>query len=284
MTKKVAIAYIPVLHKGYYDFLTRLEISGVQELYLIGDNILEAHEELDYLNRKDRLRAVPVSTIIQALLATTSLQVAELTKDQIVCVQEKEFELVTPREDIGEVVVQHYFSEHTVEYVDVYVRRNKLNVGEEKVPDTTLVSISEFQENIWRAVFAEAAKSADWWRQVGAALVKDDEVVYVTHNKHMPEEQTPNIEGDARSLFKKGIHINYVTAAHAEIVALGTAAKEGIVTKGAEMYVTDFPCPYCARMIVAAGIAKVYFVKGYAVLDGDALLKEAGVEVVQVKI
>jgi len=283
MSTKIAIAYIPVLHKGYFDFLTELTEQGIQDLYLIGDAVLEAHEALDYINRKDRLRALPLKTTQEALCAVTSLSVHELTPAQIEDIQSKEVTIVTPREDIGEVVVTAYFTDKTIEYKNVFIRRNNHNLGDETLPDAQkTISMDEFSTKLWADILEEAEKSADWYRRVGAALVKDGEVVYVTHNEHMPEEQQPNIEGDARALFKRGIHINYVTAAHAEVAAIGTAAKNGIVTDGADLYVTEFPCPYCARLIAKAGIKKVYFLRGYAVLEGDAFLKEAGVEVVKV--
>ena len=106
----------------------------------------------------------------------------------------------------------------------------------------------------------------------------------MTYNEHMPEAQLPNILGDARSLFKRGIHVNYVTSAHAEGAAIAGAARRGISTEGAELYVTDFPCPYCARIIAKSGVKKLYFLKGYAVLDGDDFLKEEGIEVIRVEL
>ncbi len=99
----------------------------------------------------------------------------------------------------------------------------------------------------------------------------------------MPDEQLPNIFGDTRALFSKGDRIEYVTSAHAEVGVLGEAARRGIATEGAELYVTDFPCPYCARLIAKSGIKKLYFLKGYAVLEGDVFLKEAGVELIKVE-
>ena len=48
------------------------------------------------------------------------------------------------------------------------------------------------------------------------------------------------------------------------------------------MYMTDFPCPPCAKLIAGAGVAKLYFREGYAVLDGRDVLEAAGVEIVQV--
>ena len=49
-----------------------------------------------------------------------------------------------------------------------------------------------------------------------------------------------------------------------------------------EIYVTDFPCPPCAKLIAGAGIERVYYRQGYAVLDGADVLQAAGVEIVHV--
>jgi dCMP deaminase len=219
--------------------------------------------------------------MISVLQKLTDLPVRELSLGTVATIEAKT--IVTPREDIGRVIVEKYFSDKEVEYRTVFLRRNKDNVGETKEPQVPAISLDEFQTNVWQAVLTEAAKSTDWWRQVGAALVKNSEVLFVRHNEHMPEEQLPNIEGDARSLFKKGINVNYVTAAHAEATVIAEAAKRGISTDGAEVYVTDFPCPYCARMLVKAGIKKIYFKEGYAVLDGDDFLEGEGVEVIRLK-
>jgi dCMP deaminase len=42
--------------------------------------------------------------------------------------------------------------------------------------------------------------------------------------------------------------------------------------------VTTFPCPACARLIAEAGFRRCYFSGGYSVLDGDVILRAAGVE------
>lgn len=283
MSNKIAIAYIPVLHKGYDNFLDLIKQKDCYTIYLIGDDILHSHEEMDYINRKDRLRAIETGKIAQ-FIETLNFKVKELTHEVITELQDENVSVLTPNEDIGRVVVDAYFSEKDVEYIDIFLRWNKENVGENKKPDAKCMSLSVFQSKVCKDMLTEAAKSFDWWRQVGAVLIKDKEVVYVTHNEHMPEAQQPNIDGDTRALFKKGININYVTSAHAEVAAIGAAAKNGIKTEGTELFVTDFPCPYCARLIVKAGIKKVYFMKGYAVLDGDEFLKEEGIEVVKVSV
>jgi dCMP deaminase len=52
---------------------------------------------------------------------------------------------------------------------------------------------------------------------------------------------------------------------------------------GAEIYTDTFPCPLCAKQIAAAGIVRCYFVTGYASLDGEAVLRDASVELVKLK-
>ncbi len=282
--KKVAIAYIPVLHRGYIEYLKDVERMGVQELYLVSDDILVAHEELDYINRKDRLRAVPHEVMKNLLASCTSLRIFSLHTKTIFLLHEDRAQIVAPREDITEYIIDSYFGGHHVQYQNVFLRWNRLNIGEEKEPETEAVQLADFQKEIMCEVVVEAVKSADWWRQVGAAIVKNGELISIAHNEHMPEKEMPNIVGDTRALFKKGININYVTSAHAEVGVLGEAARKGISTEGAELFVTDFPCPYCARLIAKAGIKKVYYIQGYAVLDGDIFLKQMDIEAVRVEL
>ncbi len=185
MSNTVAVAYIPVLHKGYLDFIEQLKNEGVTELWLVGDSILESHAELDYINRKDRLRAVSVETMQQVIANITPLKVHILEVGNVNEVQTQT--VITPNEDIGRVIVEKYFPDKEVEFYKVFLRRNQDNVGENKEPLVPTVSANDFQSKLWNDVFTEAAKSADWWLQVGAALVKDDEVLFIAHNEHLPE-------------------------------------------------------------------------------------------------
>lgn len=280
--KKVAVAYIPVLHQGYLSYIEYLEKSGVTEIYLVSDEILVAHEELDYINRKDRLRALPHEVMKRILGASTSLRIESLTTKTIFELHEARAVLVAPREDINEFIIETYFGGHAVEFQNVFLRWNKSNLEENAEPKSEQISVSDFERMVLRDVIIEGMKSADWWRQVGAAILKDGEVLSVAHNEHMPEEETPNIFGDTRSLFKKGININYVTTAHAESSAIALVAKAGMSTDGATLITTDFPCPYCARVIAKSGISKIYYIKGYNVLGGDEFFKQLGIEVFKI--
>jgi dCMP deaminase len=284
MENKIAIVHIPVVHRGYLDFVRTCEAEGVSKLFLVDLQFLASIEEFDYLVRKNSLHALSALDIKQALEQYTKIPVVILDETTIAEITTGSDGIVMPKEDISTFLIGHYFAGRTVMYVDVFLRWNRENIGETKEPDVSVTDLPAFVETVFNQVLAEATKSADWWRNVGAALVKNGEVIALAHNDHMPFEQLPNVFGDARALFKKGVNINYATAAHAEVGVIAEAARKGISPEGAELFLTDFPCPYCARLIAKAGVKKIYFLKGYAVLEGDEFLKGEGVELIQVEL
>jgi len=52
-------------------------------------------------------------------------------------------------------------------------------------------------------------------------------------------------------------------ATHAEANALAFAARQGISTDGATLFVSMSPCDTCSRLLLAAGILRVVFAKMY---------------------
>ncbi|MFB5952874.1 deaminase, partial [Klebsiella pasteurii] len=57
--------------------------------------------------------------------------------------------------------------------------------------------------------------------------------------------------------------IEFSRAVHAEMDAILSASISGVSPKGCRMYVTTYPCHYCARHIIAAGIDEVQFIEPY---------------------
>jgi len=57
--------------------------------------------------------------------------------------------------------------------------------------------------------------------------------------------------------------IEFSRAVHAEMDAILSAAREGRTTVGTRLFVTTFPCHYCARHIVSAGIDEVQYIEPY---------------------
>jgi dCMP deaminase len=65
------------------------------------------------------------------------------------------------------------------------------------------------------------------------------------------------------------------TATHAEANAIAFAARQGISTDAATMFVTMSPCAACARLLIAAGIEKVVMHSLYRDRSGIDVLQEA---------
>jgi dCMP deaminase len=174
-----------------------------------------------------------------------------------------------------------YFNDATVAKMPIFLRWHRDNTAEEKAVEAhRSMSVTDADRELLGQAFEAAKDSFDWWRQVGSVIVKDGEVLFTGYNKHMPEEQSPNINGDPRTVYKRGVDANLTTALHGEGALIAEAARKGVSLEGASLYVTDFPCPYCARIIAHSGIKKCYFARGYAALDGAEVLKDAGVELI----
>ena len=67
--------------------------------------------------------------------------------------------------------------------------------------------------------------------------------------------------------------LEFSRAVHAEMDALLSAARKGATTVGTRLFVTTFPCHYCARHIVGAGVDEVQFIEPYP--KSQALLLHA---------
>ena len=88
----------------------------------------------------------------------------------------------------------------------------------------------------------------------------------------MLHPQLPYFLGDP-SMFKKGDKYRFVHFRTCGGHVDSRGGQKGIALEGAEIYVSDFPCPPCAKTIARAGLKRCYFFKGYGVLDGEEILK-----------
>lgn len=123
---------------------------------------------------------------------------------------------------------------------------------------------------------------------VGAVIVKSDRILSTGYNgtpsgaKHCHEEGDGKWLSDGK-MTNRPMHSEWsdIHEIHAEQNAICFAAKSGLSTDGAEMYVTISPCHQCSKLIVASGIKKVYINEVYdrAKDNWDSWLKAHGVEV-----
>ena len=79
----------------------------------------------------------------------------------------------------------------------------------------------------------------------------------------LPRELVQLTLPDALRRTRVGGLLEFSRAVHAEMDALLGAARSGTSTVGTRLFVTTFPCHYCARHIVSAGVTEVQYIEPY---------------------
>lgn len=280
MPKQCIVAYIPVLHRGYLQLFDAF--PEATELYLIDRSML-ADETVDYL-RKDlrQLEPVQIKPALEGLQRFVT--VAVLTPELCKQLDTPEVQIVMPDEDISRAVAER-FKATSVDFYNVFLRWDRRSIQSIDAEDNTVAIKSvEAVERLNQAVLA-AQKSPDIWRRVGAVLVDaQNQIINSAANIGEPTQFSPWIEGDPRNIFNRGVGIEMSVFTHAEAGLIAEAARDGIALKGAKIYVLDFPCPACAKLIAHSGISEVFYANGYAVLDGERILKDFDVAIHKVAI
>ncbi|HLH14831.1 MAG TPA: deaminase [Solirubrobacteraceae bacterium] len=270
------IAYIPVLHDGYRRFL-RAHAAG-RPLFLVGSSLY-----VDYGPLAKDIRCLDAELVAAAIAAwEICSEVSVLDEAGARALAAQAPALVLPAEDVSYQLVERFFARCEVRYDTVFLRWDKSRSAQLLAPRgrPAIEGDGELAELI-AAAEEQAGESVDWWRRVGACIRFRDGATAAASNRHEPHRLSAYTVGDPRSNFHKGVAYELSTATHAEARLIAQAARAGHSTDGAVMYVTDFPCPPCAKLIAAAGVARLYFRSGYAVLDGQDVLERAGVELVE---
>jgi deoxycytidylate deaminase len=87
--------------------------------------------------------------------------------------------------------------------------------------------------------------------------------------RSVPELKAAAAAGRSQELMESIRHtrigglIEFSRAVHAEMEAIMAAGRAGVPTKGTRMCVTTFPCHYCARHLVSAGVDEVQYIEPY---------------------
>lgn len=273
----VVLAYIPALHQGYYQLF--LHAAKPRKLVLIPPSLARQFAPV----HKD-LHALDVNLIKQAIVSWQVFDEVLIADEQLLVeLNAASTPLLIPDEVVSHELAAQFLSNCPVSVNSIFLRWDRKNATTAYQPASHPITEDAFAQKMLKIAESEGQKSADWWRQVGAVIVSGSEVLAQTHNTHLPSEQQPNIEGDGRAQFHKGEHIEATTAIHAEAKLIAEAAAAGTSLAGCDLYLTDFPCPPCAKLIAHAGIKRLYYRDSYAVFDGERVLTTAGVEIFQVK-
>ncbi len=153
------------------------------------------------------------------------------------------------------------------------------------------ISIPASHENnrpSWDEYFMSIAKlvstrSTCLRRKVGAILVKDKRILCTGYNgapaglKHCLEIGCLR----ERLGIKSGQRHELCRALHAEQNVLIQAAYHGIQVSGSVLYCTNLPCVICTKMLINAGIKKIYYEEGYPDDLSKDMLNEAKIELIR---
>ncbi len=123
-------------------------------------------------------------------------------------------------------------------------------------------------------------------RQTGAVLVRDKRILTTGYNgaprglRHCLEigclRESQGVASGERHELCRGLH--------AEQNAILQAAIYGVSVDKAVLYTTHFPCSLCAKMLINAGIVKIFYLEDYPDELSSSLFKEAGTDLEKLSV
>ena len=281
---KQVLLYLPVVHAGHEAFFARHQDAA--EILLLGDGFKAMYKPL----AKDIRALSPwrAAEFVRLLLPHAQLRVIE-PPDLPAAVTAAT--LVLPDEDITRnLAAEHHLANGRELIFDKTFLRWDREWSQAQRPASAdaVANHADLPANVIARASELADHSSDWWRQVGAIAWRAPEthgtetrgaqILGAAWNHHHPTEYAPYTDGDPRDNFSRGVRADLSTAIHAEASLIARAARSGTALAGADIYVTTFPCPACARLIAESGFRRCYFSGPYSVLDGDLILRAAGIQ------
>lgn len=140
----------------------------------------------------------------------------------------------------------------------------------------------EWNEYFMRFALLACTRSSCLRRRVGAVFVHDRQVLTTGYNgapRSLPHcnaelciRAEQNVPSGTRQELCRGLH--------AEQNALIQAARVGTSVLGADLFTTHHPCSTCAKMLLNAGVGRVFYAASYPDELGVQLLEEGGVEMI----
>ncbi len=272
---KALIIYAPALHRAYIELFKKHHDASI---FLLGSEFVHRFPRME----RD-IRALDADSVKKALNGMGFSNVKVLKESDLKRITKSD-KVIMPEEDVSHNFVKKHLQNKDVEFVNVFLRWDKSNTKKKSAVITNeAISRDEFDRRMMIKAREESKKSPDWWRQIGAVIVKDGKALVSGFNKPLPITQIHNIFGDPRSNYDHGESYELSKFIHAEAGLIAVAAKNGMKIDGASIYVTTFPCPSCAKSIAVAGIKEVYYSEGYSLLDAEDILKSFGVKIVRVR-
>lgn len=274
---KTLVAYMPALHAGYIQLIDKVKPDNI---YLFDNKF--AAGLVPQLGRDIRaLAANDAVNMVKALYPKTEMDVLDQGK---LAMLKKIGQVYMPNEDISVEFAKKYLAGTSVKYINIFLRWDM------KAVDKSLnlnfdhqTSKSSVDRKFMKASVELSKNSPDWWRQIGALLVKDGRILLRAYNQPYPNKNySIEVFGDPKSNFGPGEKIELSRFIHAEALLISDAARQGITTGDCSLYVTTFPCPVCAKLVANAGIKKIFYKEGYSVLDAEEIFKNKKIKLIKV--
>lgn len=136
------------------------------------------------------------------------------------------------------------------------------------------ISWEQYFMNIAREVSTRATCDR---KRVGAVIVRGRTILSTGYNGSL--RGLPHCDEVGHEM-ENG---HCVRTVHAEANAIVQAARHGIRVEGSEIYITASPCYNCFKLIVNAGIIKIYYGEFYRDERITQHAKELGIELVHLK-
>lgn len=278
--KKILIALVPVIHIKYLELFKKYP----DHLYILDNSILEKWDRFEYLKRD--IRTIDQKTVYDFIKKSNIVKKVDLlTLENLSELEKEEISIIMPNEDVSHWFAKEFLSDKEVRFENVFLRWNKpVSTQELEIASDRIITQDEAHRELINKASGLSQKSANWWRQIGVLVTNENgEIILSAFNRHVPTQENMAVYGDLRMCFDARQHHELSNSIHAEASLIGKAAKNGVALNGTNLYVTTFPCPTCAKLVVEAGIKKVYYQSGYSLSDAEDILKNAGVEIILVK-
>jgi dCMP deaminase len=269
------LLHVPVLHRGYFDFFSRHPQET--ELYIIGETLINEFplltRDVRRMTPEEAVTSISSRNLFEKIEIVEAAQLASLADKKIISADEAELQ----------ELIEKYLPNADVVFDTTFLRWDAKSIRRnEEVKADVQVTEEELHNELMALAIKEASKSADWFRQVGAVIWKDGKLLVASYNKRQPNSYEVYAVGDPRNYVELGEDTHLRQVLHAEQGTVALAARYGLATEGASVYVTTFPCPDCAALLKEAGIATCYFREGYSHLGGAEILKQAGIRLIKV--
>lgn len=143
--------------------------------------------------------------------------------------------------------------------------------GQRESWESPLIPRPSRDESLMRSALVWGRRSTCSRADVGAVIAREGRILVQGYNgapaglPHCTDQDHPPVTETCR------------VAIHAEANAIVWAARTGVRLEESSLYVTSSPCPACARLVVNAGIIKVFAHTMYRLTEGWEYLMAAGV-------